>query len=77
MPRLDILQDPRNMQKEDIIEFLNQVYAQQEAHGVADAFRFSHYIGRNNELHEAQYPSLNNGGVEVRKKSTKRKKRKG
>jgi hypothetical protein len=73
MPRLDILQDPRNMQKEDIVDFLNHVHARQEAHGVAEAFRFSHYIGRNNAVLDAKYPDGGKDGQVAGRKKMARK----
>jgi hypothetical protein len=57
MVRRDILQDPRNMQKDDIIETLDHIHSRQVEFGPEDAFRFSHYKGKNNELGETRYPS--------------------
>jgi hypothetical protein len=79
MPRLDILQDPRNMQKEDIIDFFNHIHARQETSGPEDAFRFSNYRGRDNELHEVRYPvdQREMGKKPKKKPSQKKCKRKG
>jgi len=65
---LDILQDPRNMQKEDIIDFFNHIHARQESHGVEEAFRFSHYLAGNNEMDTAKYASADDGGGATKKR---------
>ena len=77
MPRLDILQDPRNMQKEDIIDFLNHVHARQETHGTEEAFQFSHYLASNNELHTVKYPSADDDGGATKKRRGRKKSVKG
>ena len=64
----DIFKDPRNMQKEDIVDQLKHIHARQVEFGPEDAFRFKQYkSGR--DLQPAKY------GIEER--PTRRKKNKG
>jgi len=73
--RRDVFQDPRNMQKEDIIDQLNHIYARQEQFGPEDAFRFSHYLDNKNKLLPAFQDS--NRQKDSTKKSSRRGKGKG
>jgi len=65
------------MQKEDIIDFLNHVHTRQETHGTKEAFRFSHYLVGNNELHTAKYPSADGDGGATKKGRGRKKLGKG
>jgi hypothetical protein len=73
MPRLDILQDPQNMQKEDIIDFFNHIHTRQVTHGIEEALQFSHYLAGNNELHAAKYPSADDDGGATKKRRGRKK----
>ena len=42
--RRDVFLDPRNMQKDDIVNQLDLIYDRQQQFGPEDAFRFSHYL---------------------------------
>jgi hypothetical protein len=75
--RLDILQDPRNMQKEDLIDFFNHVYDRQLKFGPEDAFRFSHYKQRGHGHQEAMYPTTENQSQPGKKKKRKNNTKKG
>jgi len=55
LPRPNILHDPHNMPKEDLIDLLEHIHIQQQTFGAGDAFRFSHYQTGNKEMKEAHY----------------------
>jgi len=57
LPRPNILRDPRNMPKEDLIDLLEHIHIRQQTFGAGDAFRFSHYQTGNKEMKEARYPN--------------------
>jgi len=66
--RRDIFKDPRNMQKEDIVDQLKHIHARQAEFGPEDAFRFKQYKS-GKDLQPAKYGS--------EERPTRRKKNKG
>jgi hypothetical protein len=58
LARQGILQDPRNMTKDDILVLLNGIYDRQITFGPEDAFRFSHIRERSGEFRQATYPEV-------------------
>jgi len=79
LPRPNILHDPCNMPKEDLIDLLEHIHIQQQTFGAGDAFQFSHYQTGNKELKEARYPNdlvQDNRDVRRPKKRPRRRKAK-
>ena len=75
--RRDVFQDPRNMQKEDIIAQLDHIYARQQQFGPEDAFKFSHYLDKDSKLQVA-YPDRKHSKKHTRTpKKTPKPKQKG
>jgi hypothetical protein len=61
------------MQREDIIDFFNHIHTRQVTHGIEEAFRFSHYLASNNELHAAKYASADDDGGATKKRRGRKK----
>lgn len=82
LPKKFTLKRPHLMRMDEIIDFVTHVHARQQDGGVKDAFRFSHFEGKNGELDPAHYPddidedgaAVNNPRPRARPKRSKKAK---